>query len=139
MEVLMGKSSLNCFLNSYVKLPEGITKGLQMPFDMAFVYTMWLPLCGYPLGFFASPCVVGSGASFETTLNGHVIPGEFSLYFMAFVGSPSRHALGGRTSVAEHATGLRLERERSRHGSKVGYQTKKMDQNCYVEHVGHNI
>eukprot|EP00438_Fugacium_kawagutii_P022697 Skav203966 [mRNA] locus=scaffold94:314375:319479:- [translate_table: standard] len=28
----------------------------------------------------------GSGASFETTLNGHIIPGAFSLYFMAFVG-----------------------------------------------------
>ena len=31
----------------------------------------------------------GSGASFETTLNGQVIPGEFSLYFMAFVWNPS--------------------------------------------------
>ena len=27
----------------------------------------------------------GGGASFETTLNGQVIGGEFSLYFMAFV------------------------------------------------------
>ena len=38
----------------------------------------------------------GGGASFETTLNGQVIGGEFSLYFMAFVHTL---ALGKNSSV----------------------------------------
>ncbi|CAL1154207.1 unnamed protein product [Cladocopium goreaui] len=80
-------------LYHFVRLPDA----MWLVWDNGLIRTMrpvflliWLAhwvgcLLAWGGGYREALWNAGSGASFETTLNGHVIPGEFSLYFMAFV------------------------------------------------------